>query len=149
MCNAGCGLNSIAGIMQHLGINETPIDVRNALESRGHWNCNVGLYAYNAINSDYFANKGLKTGPNISRGGLDLIKAKRFIDEGAVILCSSVSLYHVFFVSDVDVENRTITTHDSWKGCGTANAVPPPKRVSAPYNKASYCDKYAYPIMLE
>lgn len=146
MCSAGCGLNAMATIMSRLDEVITPPEVRAAVEAENRtehilWDSG-GMNTPNVLSSSFFQSKGFQyTLIHNEAGTLNPTDAKRFLDAGALILCSDEELDHIFVV--LDVSGSEIDVADSYLGCGNSNAAPPPKPLTKPL---SYCNKYAYAI---
>jgi hypothetical protein len=146
ICSSGCGLTSIAAGMNSLGVRTVPPEVRTALEGNA-WNCAVGLYPSNALQSSFIRNKGFKAVmTNLTQGGRVNVNLARQFFEGqnknrCFLLASSSELYHVFVISGINGNNLIV--HDSYYGCyrGT-NKEDPNYRIQP----TSYASNYAYPV---
>lgn len=154
---AGCGPTSLAMVLGSFGVNMNPVSVDQIFKVNGWRSCGDSpSYMTSAINSAWLRGLGFKVGPNIAYNSiLDLNQAKKYLDEGHLIIassrnfpcanCSSAQrIDHVFVVDGVDIASLTVSVRDS-NNCSYAagNDENPSNRIK---NVSSFGWLYAYPI---
>lgn len=122
---SGCGPTSVAMVLSTFGIIQTPTQVDQVFQSNGWRSCGVSpssLIA--AIHSSWFNGLGFQTGPNLVTGSsFNITEAKRFLDQGYLIIgsseeypcvkCASTGIIsHIFVVDNVDINSSNVNIRD-------------------------------------
>ncbi len=151
---AGCGPTSLAMVLSTFGLTCngaqcTPPEVDKLFAQNGHRACSAGAgssMSGGALSSQWLKGMGVVTGPGLTSGGsLDYELAKRFINEGNIIIGStrnapSCNCDHIFVLQDVDPANKTVVVRDPV--CGLSDQGAFEKQYN--YNNISWL--YAYPL---
>lgn len=156
--SAGCGPSSLAMILSTFGVNMNPPQVDAEFRRNGWRGCgDVGSMLTTAIQSSWLKGLGFTTGPDLLLGNyLDASEAKKFLDEGYLIIASSAvfpcancrtpgaTVNHIFVVDGIDTVARVVDIRDP-NNCSYAdgNDEDPNKRIKG---ITSFPWLYAYPI---
>jgi hypothetical protein len=107
--DTACGPTSMAMIMSSLGVPTKPTETGAAFVQNNAFTCEVGSNLSVVMQSSWFSDKGFMIGPGLIKpDGLDLSKAKEFLDNNYLII-GSLSRYiggkfdHIVVIDKVDL----------------------------------------------
>lgn len=156
--SAGCGPTTVAMILSSYGYIQTPPQVDQTFQTNRWRTCGYhGSQLTTAISSSWFSGLGFEKGPNLVSGtSFDVQEAKKYIDQGYLIIGSSRSfpcancrvpgalVDHIYVVGGVDPVTNTVDIRDP-NNCSYAdgNDENQAKRFRDARSFAWY---YAYPV---
>lgn len=155
MCQAGCGLNSIASAMTSLGRPTKPTELRALWEGK-HWFPNQGMNTTRAaLQSGWIDQQGFHwDGTNLMSGSrVNTVAAKRYFTGDLKNRCVIIGSFnrfvpgfgqasHIVAISGIN-DDGTMTVHDSWLGCNPGSTS---EKVSYRRQNSDYVNYYAYPL---
>lgn len=152
----GCGPTSMAMIFSYFGDIVDPKTMTDTYFSNNLMNCGVGSIPAN-VNAWVNKQPGYVVGPNIGQGILNATEAKKYINDGWLILGSSDQFTgqtgsvfgHIFVVQDVDPAASTFVMRDP-ENCSYGNGQENPANIVQPIKSSKIPSwAYAYPIRKE
>lgn len=110
MAGSGCGPTSMAMILSSYGDTITPNAMDVIFRQRGWRGCGDGSAMVTAITT-YLPERGYTyVNLPISKGQLDLTKAKEYLNNGYLIIGSTSR--HIFVMYDADIDSNTVQLMD-------------------------------------
>lgn len=152
----GCGPTSLAMIFTYFGDTVTPDQMFKTYFDNNMISCEKGSFP-DSVKAWVAKQPGYEIGSNIGKGALNIQEAKKYIDDGWLILGSSDNfkvqkgsrIGHIFVVQDVDPVNETIILRDP-ENCSYGNGEEFQANIVQPVLGDKIPNwKYAYPIRKE
>lgn len=155
---SGCGVTTTAMIFSNFGIKMTPPQAADIFKARGYRQCGTGSNMGSAING-YYKEQGfahvllLSNKPigdhvaGVPRPGLDLVRAKNYLNNGYLIIGSTEG--HIFVIDDVKTNGDPKPIHmqdPAGPGCRARNDNPPGYWSSNTFPWLNYSWYYAYAV---